>query len=82
METCGNTENRVYDAINDMLNGTKWQLMSPGAPKRIKIPEYDYESVGDIMNYYRSVGWVVKASIMLEAGKRTYTLEFINPYHM
>jgi len=81
METCSNVDNRVYDSINDMLNGTKWQLMTPGSAKKIKIPEYDYGSVSDIMNYYRSAGWIVKASIMLESGKRSYTLEFINPHH-
>ena len=81
METCKATSN-IYDAINDMLNGTKWQLMSPGSPKKIKIPEYDYESIGGIMNYYRSVGWIVKAGIVIELGKSTYTLEFLNPHYL
>lgn len=80
METCSNTD-RIYDAINDMLNGTKWQIMSPGTPKKIKMPEYEYSDITSIMNYYRSVGWIVKAGIMIELGKRTYTLEFINPHH-
>ena len=73
--------NNVYEAINDMLSGTKWQLMTPGSPKKIKMPSCDYDSIGNIMNYYRSVGWIVRASIMIESGKRTYTLEFVNPHH-
>jgi hypothetical protein len=81
METYSN-ECGIYDSINDVLNGTKWQLMSPGSPKKIKIPEYSYSDVGSIMNYYRSAGWIVKATIMIESGKRTYTLEFVNPHHM
>lgn len=71
----------VYDTINDMLNATKWALMTPGSPKKIKMPEYGHEYIGDIMNYYRSAGWIVRASIMIESGKRTYTLEFVNPHH-
>ena len=79
--TESSSTNNVYDAINDMLSGTKWSLMTPGSPKKIKMPETHYDCVGDIMNYYRSAGWIVRVSIMIEAGKRTYTLEFINPHH-
>ena len=72
---------RIYESINDVLNGTKWNIMRPGSPKKIKMPDYDHPPISDIMNYYRSVGWIVRASLMIEAGKRTYTLEFVNPYH-
>tara|TARA_Y100000592_G_C5471253_1_gene319651 strand:+ start:1439 stop:1684 length:246 start_codon:yes stop_codon:yes gene_type:complete len=74
--------NRIFDTINDMLESTKWQLMRPGAPKKIKMPEWDYGDIGNIMNHYRSAGWIVRASVAIETSKRSYTLEFVNPHHM
>jgi len=71
----------VYDSINDVLNGTKWHIMRPGSPKKIKMPQSNHPPIDDIMNYYRSAGWIVRASLLIETDKRTYTLEFVNPYH-
>lgn len=74
--------NRIFDTINDMLETTKWQLMKPGSPKKIKMPECDFGDIGAIMNHYRSAGWIVRASVAIETRKRTYTLEFVNPFHV
>ena len=72
---------RTYDSINDMLNATQWALMSPGHPRKIKINDYGIETLGHIMNHYRSVGWIVRTAVVIGIDQRAYTLEFINPHH-
>lgn len=73
----------LYESINDMLEGTKWKLMRPGRPKRIDLGGFDcsQKDLESIMNHYRSVGWIVRASVMIKPDFRNYTLEFINPHH-
>ena len=74
-------ENDVYEGINKALDKTSW-LDLDGNPRKIKIQETSTEVVTNIMNHYRSAGWIVKASLEITTTSgRGFTLEFINPYH-
>jgi hypothetical protein len=76
-----NSINDAIESINDMLNKTDWASIKPGLPRKIKVPESERVDVSTLMNHYRSAGWIVRTSIMIEPKKRTYTMEFVNPHH-
>lgn len=78
-----NKPKNLYDSINNMLESTQWNLMKPGRPKRINLGGYEFsqQDLEAVMNHYRSVGWIVRASVMIKPDIRNYTLEFVNPHH-
>ena len=78
-----NKPKNLYDSINDMLEGTKWNLMRPGRPKRIDLGGYEcsQNDIEVIMNHYRKVGWIVRTTVIIKPNFRNYTLEFLNPHH-
>ena len=74
----------VISSINDLLEGTRWSLLKKGRPRKISLKKYRFTQlqISDLMNHYRSAGWIVKASVEINTKSTEYTLEFINPHYI
>ena len=75
--------NNVIDSINNVLETTHWSLLKKGNPKRISLKKYQFTQIqiSALMNHYRKVGWIVKASVEISTKQTSYPLEFINPHY-